>query len=301
MALWARRRGREDETVQIEARYGPQLIGVSTAPDDGQRSVVDVVEMAALVKVAETYGSVLLDHRQNGTHSYYTDGGTTIYRYQPASRSRGLGKRARPVLDLAEAQASCSSAAPDDPDQTAVEIGTLLGKVETWAASLLEEAAPQGDESRDDAELNATSLPVEPQAQAPLAEVDRAAEELEAALEARRSQAERELADSRETAEERLAAAREHAEQLRLEAERYRAEAKASSGKQLIEARRQAAEVLKEANEQAERIRAEAERELAAARERRENINAQLANVRQMLTVVEATTDGVVSVSEVLT
>jgi hypothetical protein len=49
------------------------------------------------------------------------------------------------------------------------------------------------------------------------------------------------------------------------------------------EAERQAATIVDDARTTADRIRADSERELVAATQRRDSINAQLANVRQML------------------
>jgi hypothetical protein len=83
---WARRRSRQEESAQIQARYGPDLIGVRTSPADANRSVVDVVGISALAKVAKAYGSLMLDHDGDGAHSYYVDAGTMVYRYRP-----GLG------------------------------------------------------------------------------------------------------------------------------------------------------------------------------------------------------------------
>jgi signal peptidase I len=83
MVGWAWRRSRREESAQIEARYGPELIGVRTSPEDYGRSVVDVVGMSALAKVARAYGSLILHHEQQGAHSYYVDAGTMVYRYRP--------------------------------------------------------------------------------------------------------------------------------------------------------------------------------------------------------------------------
>jgi hypothetical protein len=49
------------------------------------------------------------------------------------------------------------------------------------------------------------------------------------------------------------------------------------------EAEAKAQQIVNEAVARADRVRAESERELAAATQRRDSINAQLANVRQML------------------
>ena len=56
-----------------------------TSPEDGKRSVVDVVGISALAKVAKAYGSLILDHHEDGAHSYYVDAGTMLYRYRPGS------------------------------------------------------------------------------------------------------------------------------------------------------------------------------------------------------------------------
>ncbi|MGP8205304.1 MAG: hypothetical protein ACLQVK_04465 [Acidimicrobiales bacterium] len=85
MVGWARRRSRQGESARIEARYGPDLIGVRTNPEDDKHSVVDVVGISALAKVAKAYGSLILDHHEDGGHSYYVDAGTVIYRYRPGS------------------------------------------------------------------------------------------------------------------------------------------------------------------------------------------------------------------------
>ncbi len=83
MVAWARRRSHQEEARQIEARYGPELIGVHTNPEDDKRGTVDVIGISALAKVAEAYGSLILDHYQDGAHSYYVDAGTVLYRYRP--------------------------------------------------------------------------------------------------------------------------------------------------------------------------------------------------------------------------
>lgn len=97
--LLDRRRRRQGEAAQIEARYGPELVAVQSSPEDGQRTVVDVVEMASLAKLAEVYGTVILAHRQYGVHSYYVDAGSqSLYRYLPVGRAnhqpRGPRERA---------------------------------------------------------------------------------------------------------------------------------------------------------------------------------------------------------------
>jgi hypothetical protein len=83
--------------------------------------------------------------------------------------------------------------------------------------------------------------------------------------------------------EQQLAVITQRSEQLRLEAEKLRSDSDRKSKRTLDEAARRADDMIAEAKATAERIRSESERELAAATQRRDSINAQLTNVRQML------------------
>src|SRR6266545_393476 len=84
-------------------------------------------------------------------------------------------------------------------------------------------------------------------------------------------------------AQAHLTEAEQHAKKVREEAEQYsvdwKSEVDAEAARILEEARSQADDM----RDEAERVRAESERELAAATQRRDSINAQLTNVRQML------------------
>jgi vacuolar-type H+-ATPase subunit H len=72
-------------------------------------------------------------------------------------------------------------------------------------------------------------------------------------------------------------------EQTRIESEQSQQEAASRSEQQLEQAMNHAHTLVAEAKTKAERIRGDSERELAAATQRRDSINAQLSNVRQML------------------
>src|SRR5450759_810651 len=72
-------------------------------------------------------------------------------------------------------------------------------------------------------------------------------------------------------------------EQAHNESEQAQQEAAARSAQQLEQATAHAQALVAEAKTKAERIRGDSERELAAATQRRDSINAQLTNVRQML------------------
>lgn len=66
------------------------------------------------------------------------------------------------------------------------------------------------------------------------------------------------------------------------------------------EAEQQASSIVTEARTSAARVRAESERELAAASQRRDSINAQLANVRQMLATLTGGSAGASLVEQAL-
>ena len=63
----------------------------------------------------------------------------------------------------------------------------------------------------------------------------------------------------------------------------------------LADAQSQATAVVREARANAERVRADSNRELAAATQRRDSINEQLVNVRQMLTTLAGSSVGMLT------
>ncbi len=110
-----------------------------------------------------------------------------------------------------------------------------------------------------------------------------AAAEFEMSLANRREHAERDLATRQEATERHLRETSDQADQLRLEAQKLRDQTERRSRQLLETAQRQAEDIVAEARAKADRARREAERELAALTHRRDSINAQLSNVRQML------------------
>ena len=110
-----------------------------------------------------------------------------------------------------------------------------------------------------------------------------AAADFEANLVARREQSERDLAARQAKAEKRLADIELRAEQLRLEAEKLRADVEQRARRSVETARRESEDIVAEAGARADRIRSESERELAVLVKRRDSINAQLTDVRELL------------------
>jgi regulator of protease activity HflC (stomatin/prohibitin superfamily) len=95
--------------------------------------------------------------------------------------------------------------------------------------------------------------------------------------------------------ERELEAARNRVAKLRAEGDQLQAEAARRAQQLQADAERKAEQIVADAMERADRIRAESDRELAAATQRRNAINAQLANVRQMLATLSGAAGSPVS------
>jgi len=222
----------------------------------------------------------------------------------------GLGARVEKILRLAEeeardvraeAQAAAErerALAADEAagarTQAEEDAQRRIAEGEQAAARLLEQGRKQAAMIRSEATDDATAKlgeaeNVVEEARAKAAQV---ASEVEAKLAKRREQAERDMVTRQESAERRLVETSEKADQLRLEAQKLRDDAERRA-KQLLEAaRRESEDLVADARAKAERTRLESERELAALTHRRDSINAQLSNVREMLATLTGSAAG---------
>jgi hypothetical protein len=224
----------------------------------------------------------------------------------------GLGARVEKILRLAEEEATdlkLEARASTEKDRKAVEASA--GQVRAQAdedararreqtrqeaAKLLEEAGKKVAQVRAEAANEAAAKRDEAEGilEAARAKAAQGAAEFEASLAKRRDHAERDLAIRQEAAERHLIETGDQAEQLRVEAQKMREEAERRSRQMLETAQREAEDTVDEARAKAERSRLEAGRELAALTHRRDSINAQLSNVREMLaTLTGAAVPGV--------
>ena len=153
------------------------------------------------------------------------------------------------------------------------------------AARFMEDAKRQADSVLDDADRQAMARREEAEAvyERSRAKSATAAVDFETTLAARRDSSALEVAAEVTAAEQQLATVRMQSEQTRIESEQSQQEAASRSEQQLEQATNHARTLVAEARTKAERIRGDSERELAAATQRRDSINAQLSNVRQML------------------
>lgn len=213
----------------------------------------------------------------------------------------GLGARVEKILRLAEEEAKDlreeARLAAEQHRELAEQQGSQVrAEAEKYAKERKAKADEEGtrivDRSQERAshvlaaaEKDAVAKREEAQAlfEETRAKAAQAAAEFETNLAKRRDQAERDLAKRQAAAEKRLSEIESRAEQLRLEAEKLRADAERRSRQTIETAQRQADDILADARAKADRQRAESERELNALTHRRDSINAQLTNVREML------------------
>lgn len=153
------------------------------------------------------------------------------------------------------------------------------------AARILDEARRGADQIVDEANRHATARRAEAEAiyEGQRAQAAQAANDFEQALTQRRNKAEHDLTHRTAIAERQLSITREHAQLLRAETEQAAAEAAREVAALIADAEQRAEQLVAEAVARADRIRSDSERELRAATQRRDSINVQLANVRQML------------------
>ena len=169
-----------------------------------------------------------------------------------------------------------------DADRYATE---MRNAADTEAARFMEDAKRQADSVLDDADRQAMARCEEAEAvyERARAKSATAAVDFETTLAARRDSSALEFAAEVTAAEQQLVTVRLRAEQTQVESEQAQQEAASRSAQQLEQAMTHARSLVAEAKTKAERIRGDSERELAAATQRRDSINAQLSNVRQML------------------
>ncbi|HEY5248695.1 MAG TPA: hypothetical protein VIJ15_09655 [Dermatophilaceae bacterium] len=193
--------------------------------------------------------------------------------------------RARAQADAAHHHALADQSAEatrQDADHYATE---MRSGAEAEAAQFMEEARRQADSLLDDADREAMARREEAEAvyERSRAKAATAAVDFETTLAARRDSSALEFAAEVTAAEKQLASVRVQSEQTRIESEQAQQEASARSAQQLEQSMTHAHSLVAEAKAKAERIRGDSERELAAATQRRDSINGQLSNVRQML------------------
>jgi signal peptidase I len=81
LAILLRRNQAFDEAARIRARYGHLLVAILVGDDLGWPPV-DVTDIKALVRLAESAGQLILHHRADAVDTYLVNDNGTVYRYQ---------------------------------------------------------------------------------------------------------------------------------------------------------------------------------------------------------------------------
>ena len=162
---------------------------------------------------------------------------------------------------------------------------TVRSDAEVEAQRITAEAERRAEELVDAAHRDAAARRQEAEAlwESHRAKAAQAARDFEITLAGRRDRAEEDFRARSAAAQHQLASVERAAAHAHQQSERQVAEAASRVRAMLADASTQAQRLVGEARERAQRMRADSDRELAAASNRRDSINAQLTNVRQML------------------
>ncbi len=214
---------------------------------------------------------------------------------------RDLGERIASILSLADEEAqevrgvatleaqrhrdeadAAVAALRADSERYAEDVRT---KAQADAARAVEEAKRSADTMLDHADRECAARREEAEAlfESHRAKAAAAAADFETTLAERRDKAAAEFAALLSANEESLSSVQSRASQLAHESQAAHHEARSAASSTIESAKEEAALLVQQARAQADRIRRDSERELAAATSRRDSINAQLSNVRQML------------------
>ncbi|MET0525252.1 MAG: hypothetical protein ABWZ91_10635 [Nocardioides sp.] len=221
-----------------------------------------------------------------------------------------LGQRIAQILSLADEEAKelrdRAHAETEDvrklAEQTAVSVRDEADQyadqkrrdADSQAAQIIADAKRAADEERDAAERDAAALRQEGEAvfEQQRANAAKAAADFETTLAERRDRTTAEFQEQQAATQAQLDAMIQRVEETRLAAQREQESAEAEARRVVLEAEERAANLVRDARAAADRVRTESERELAAATQRRDSINAQLTNVRQMLATLTGSAAG---------
>ncbi len=230
-------------------------------------------------------GRALEEEQKKAAAPTYADLGQRIGSMLQLADEEGNELRVRAQADAEAHHALADESARGTRESADVYAKETRSAADADAARILEDARRRADSILDDADRQATARREEAEAvyERARAKSAAAAADFETTLATRRDTSAQEFAVQIAAAEQQLAAVQQQAEQTRVDSELRAHEAATKSSHQLSEAKGQAESMVAEAKTKAERIREDSERVLVAATQRRDSINAQLTNVRQML------------------
>jgi cell division septum initiation protein DivIVA len=165
---------------------------------------------------------------------------------------------------------------------------------DTEATRLLADTRRAADEERDAAERDAAARRQEGEAlfEQQRADAAAAAADFETTLAERRERTAAEFRHQQSATQAQLDDLAQQVESTRAAAQKEQESAEAQARRTIVEAEERADTIIREAKAAADRVRSDSDRELAAATQRRDSINAQLTNVRQMLATLSGSATG---------
>jgi DivIVA domain-containing protein len=232
-----------------------------------------------------TRARALEEEQKKAAAPTYADLGQRIGSMLKLADEEGNELRTRAQADAEAHHALADESARATREGADVYAKETRSAADAESARVLEDARRRADSILDDADRQATARREEAEAvyERARAKSAAAAADFETTLATRRDTSAQEFAVQIAAAEQQLAAVQQRAEQTRIDSELRQQEAADKSAHQLSEAKALAQAMVAEAKTKAERIRDDSERVLTAATQRRDSINAQLTNVRQML------------------
>lgn len=282
-------------------------------PNDVNHHVSELQKAIAGAQQEHARQSVELDKLQRA----YSDAAARVQQLQAQvaeleeSASAGvaptfehLGQRVGQILSLAEAEAdelraaahadaeAATTAARDQRDRTIssaqAEATDATSRAEADAARKLADAQRRAEEILDVADREAAARREEAEAvyEDQRSKAAAAATDFERTLAQRRDQAAAEFERALTSHQRQLADAQNRLDQVNREADEVRDTAAREAEQTIAVATAEANETVRTAQDTAAKVRRESERELSATAQQRESINAQLANVRQMLSTI---------------
>jgi hypothetical protein len=258
---------------------------LTKAATDAQRRADDLAEQAAV-------GPVVMDKTGKPmppVEPTFHDFGKRIGRILAMAEEEAEEMRTAAVAEVDSRLAEADEAAERTRREADAYAAETRSAADEHATKLVEDARRAADQMADEAERMAIARSGEAEAlyEEQRARAAKAAADFEQTLAARRAKAEQEFQERSDVAEKELDAARNRVAKLRAEGDQLQAEAARRAQQLQADAERKAEQTVADAMERADRIRAESDRELAAATQRRNAINAQLSNVRQMLATLQ--------------
>ncbi len=285
------------DPTEVDRAIGDLAKARDQARSEAADSAIEATKLQATVAQLEEQLSgyrtrlAAVEQNQPSEQPSFNDLGARIGRMLALAEDEADELKTRAKAEAERLTAEAEEAANQTKSAADRYARDVVSKADTEAARIVEAAKRQADEIVDYADREAVARREEAEAvyEHQRARAAAAAAEFERSLAERRDKAAEEFAAQMAANEQAINRAQERQVALEMEGDRALAEAKVQAESTIKAAREEAIQHVEAARLAALKIRRESERELQAATGRRDAINAQLANVRQMLATLGGT------------